>query len=73
MNITINIVEAASIIAHDKLTQHYEDLGENRNFDFPNGIEIEDEEEVVYTEEAQVLFDEYYDEIYNILFQIKYD
>ena len=71
MNITINIVEVASEIAYNKLMQHYEELGENRNFDFPNGIEIEKNDEVHYTNEGQKKFDECYDEIYTILDEFK--
>lgn len=71
MNITINIVEAATELANNKLMQHYEELGENRNFDFPNGIEIYEEDEVHYTEEGQKKFDEFYDEIYTILDELK--
>jgi hypothetical protein len=71
MNITINIVEAATELADNKLIQHYEELGENRNFDFPNGIEIYDEYGVHYTEEGQKKFDEFYNEIYTILEEIK--
>jgi hypothetical protein len=71
MNITINIVETSSEIAYNKLMQHYEELGENRYFDFPNGIEIEEDDEVHYTDEGQKKFDEFYDEIYFILNELK--
>jgi hypothetical protein len=72
MIIKINIVEVSSELAYNKLMQHYEDLGENRDFDFPDGIEIDDEEEGLhYSEEAQKVFDEFYDEFYTILENFK--
>ena len=61
-NITINAIELASNLAHEKLMQHYENLQDNRDFEFPNGIYVETEDEIVYTEEAQDLFNEFYDE-----------
>ena len=61
-NITINAIELASNLAHEKLMQYYENLQDNRDFEFPNGVTIETEDEIVYTEEAQDLFNEFYDE-----------
>ena len=61
-NITINAIELASNLAHEKLMQYYEDLQDNRDFEFPNKLVIETEDEIVYTEEAQDLFNEFYDE-----------
>ena len=60
--ITINAIELASNLAHEKLMQYYENLQDNRDFEFPNGVTIETEDEIVYTEEAQDLFNEFYDE-----------
>ena len=61
-NITINAIELASNLAHEKLMQYYENLQDNRDFEFPNGVTIETEDEIIYTEEAQDLFNEFYDE-----------
>jgi hypothetical protein len=59
----INEIELASILASQKLYNYSEGLNESDyNFEFPNGIEIETDEEVRYTEEAQDLFNSFYDE-----------
>ena len=34
-NITINAIELASNLAHEKLMQHYENLQDNRDFEIP--------------------------------------
>ena len=57
-NITINIVEASSEIA---------DLFVDRVCDCQPINQINDDGTVTYTEEAQDLFNQYYDEIYEIL------
>jgi hypothetical protein len=63
MNIEVNVIELASNLASQKLYDFAESLNESDyNFEFPNGIEIETEEEIRYTEEAQDLFNKFYDE-----------
>ena len=66
-NITINAIELASNLAHEKLMQYYENLQDNRDFEFPNGVTIETEDEIVYTEEAQDLFNEFFDEFLTMI------
>lgn len=70
-NITINAIELASNLAHEKLMQYYEDLQDNRDFEFPNGVKIETEDEINYTEEAQDLFNEFYDEFLTMIEECK--
>ena len=61
-NVTINALELASNLAHEKLMDYYENLQDNRDFEFPNGIFEEEQANItVYTEEAQDFFNEYYD------------
>lgn len=70
-NITINAIELASNLAHEKLMQYYEDLQDNRDFESPNGVTIETEDEINYTEEAQDLFNEFYDEFLTMIEECK--
>jgi hypothetical protein len=56
MNATINITELASELADREL----------RSF-FNGEIDIETEDEVKYTEEAQDVFNELYDEFYTLI------
>lgn len=70
-NITINAIELASNLAHEKLMQYYEDLQDNRDFYFPNGVKIETEDEIIYTEEAQDLFNEFYEEFLTMIEECK--
>lgn len=56
MNITINIVEASSELAHKKLIDLY-DFDDIYNGD-------------VYSDEAQKTFDNFYDEYYELLFEL---
>lgn len=60
MNVTINIVELASELADKDLETHF---GQNRW--------IESDDELSYTEEAQDLFNEYYDYYFDIIEQTK--
>jgi hypothetical protein len=60
MNIKINIVELSSELADKDIETHF---GENRW--------IESDDELIYTEEAQSLFDEYYDYYYQIIDELK--
>ena len=72
MNITINIIEVATELAHKKLMEYSNNLNEtDYKFEFPNGVEIEDEDEVRYTEEGQGVFDQLYDEYYDFLWSLK--
>jgi hypothetical protein len=62
MNVTINIVELASELADKDLEGHF---GQNRW--------IEDDDTLVYTEESQDLFNEYYDYYYSLIENYKVD
>jgi hypothetical protein len=62
-NITINAIELASNLAERDLSNFISMMSEEQyDKKFPNGTYIEDDEEVNYTEEAQDLFNEFYDE-----------
>lgn len=58
MNITINIVELASELASLDLYD---------NWHFSMKIYIEDEDSLVYTDEAQDIFNDLYDKYYSII------
>jgi hypothetical protein len=60
MNVTINILELASELADKDLETHF---GQNRW--------LESDDELRYTDEAQDLFDEYYDYYYQIIDELK--
>ena len=67
-NITINAIELASTLAHEKLMQYYEDLQDNRDFEFPNGIITDcDNGDTIYTEEGQNAFNEFYDKFLTMI------
>lgn len=72
MEVRINILEVASELAEKELNK-IEGLATRYGLQnpFPNGIYIEDEEETRYTEEAQTIFDELYDDYYDMLWQLK--
>ena len=62
-NITINAIELASNLAERDLSNFISTLSDEQyDKKFPNGTYIENDEEVSYTEEAQDLFNEFYDE-----------
>ena len=62
-NITINAIELASNLAERDLSNFISMMSEEQyDKKFPNGTYIENDEEVSYTEEAQDLFNEFYDE-----------
>jgi hypothetical protein len=63
MEIRINLLEAASELASEVVYAKFEDDD--------NLINIEDEHGIYYTEEAQELFNEWYDHYYNLLLNIK--
>ena len=68
----INIIELASNLAHQELINEYENLSENKEKLFPNGIFIdEDEETTRYSEEAQDIFNSYYDKYLTIIEKCK--
>jgi len=59
MNITINIVELATELAENEMIKY-----------FSESLELysdEDEDCIVYTDEAQYIFDELYDKYYAII------
>lgn len=60
MNVTINILELASELAHEKLLTHYND-------DTSLIYEEDDAGDSYYNEEAQDLFNEYYDKYYSMI------
>ena len=62
MNITINIVELATELSDRKI---------NEILEYKNVYEDEDEDETKYTDEAQKLFDYYYDLFYFMIEQTK--
>ena len=62
MNVTINIVELATELADFKI---------NEILEYENVYEDEDEDETKYTDEAQKLFDYYYDSFYSMIEQTK--
>jgi hypothetical protein len=62
MNVTINIVELATELADFKI---------NEILEYENVYEDEDEDETKYTDEAQKLFDYYYDSFYFMIEQTK--
>ena len=68
----INIIELASNLAHEELINEYENLSENKEKLFPNGIFIDEEEETTrYSEEAQDIFNSYYDKYLTIIEKCK--
>ena len=69
MDIRVNIIEVATILADRDLIIHYGDVG-GKNL-FPNGIVIDLEDETSYTEEAQEFFDKRYDYWYDFLWDLR--
>ena len=64
MNININILEVASELAHKKIEEHFE-------FEAKKIYEWVSDDESRYTEEAQELFNEWYDYYYDFLLKLK--
>ena len=60
MNIEINLLEAASELAHEVVCAKFED---DDNAIYENTTDVI----TVYTEEAQGLFNEWYDHYYDLL------
>jgi hypothetical protein len=64
----VNVIELASELANRKLIEYSDALNESDyRFEFPFGLLIEDEEETSYTQEAQNVFNEYYDEYLELI------
>jgi hypothetical protein len=63
MNVTLNILELASELAYEKLLNHYND---NTSLIY----EYDESGDSYYTDEAQDLFNEYYDEYYEMIEKI---
>jgi hypothetical protein len=63
MNVTVNILELASDLAHNELETSFNEEAVV--------IYKEDEDTFVYTDEAQEVFNELYDKYYTIIDQIK--
>ena len=68
-NITINKLELASELADRELHKYAGSLNEyDYDHQFPNGITIDvDDNEVIYTEEAQDEFNELYDKYLSLI------
>jgi hypothetical protein len=64
MDITINIVEASSELAHREVEKHF-------NYDATKIYECVSDGITVYAEQAQEIFDLEYDEFWNLLNNLK--
>lgn len=65
MEIKINIVQTATELAHERLLENYTDIQYNEEVVYEQD---EDDEEITrYTEEAQKIFDSWYDYYYDKL------
>ena len=64
----VNEIELASELANRRLIEYTDNLNESDfRFEFPNGIQIDTDTEVYYTDEAQDIFNEYYDEYLTLI------
>jgi hypothetical protein len=66
----------SSELANKKLNEYADQLSrEELDSEFPDGLEVfdEDEDTVTYTEEAQDIFNQFYDEFYDFLWNLKED
>lgn len=63
MEVTINLSDIASLLAHEIVCAKFEDDD--------NLIHVEDADGIYYTEEAQDLFDEWYDYYYKLINNLK--
>lgn len=63
MEITINLLEAAAELAHELVRAKFDD-DDDALYVLSDGI-------ITYTEEAQDLFNEWYDHYYDLLFDLK--
>ena len=64
MNITVNILETASELAHQRLEAYF-------NYDKARLYKWISNDVETYTEEAQDLFNTLYDEFYDLLWDLK--
>jgi hypothetical protein len=64
MNITINILEVASELAHKEVERYF-------NFNSKKIYEWVCDEESKYTEEAQDIFNQFYERFYDFLWNLK--
>ena len=70
MKVQVNILELATELANQKIIRYQKDAlnGFTHCLPLPNGINKEDEHgEISYTDEAQQLFNQYYDEFFTII------
>ena len=71
-NITINAIELASNLGERDLSNFISTLSDEQyDLKFPDGTYVETEDEIVYTEEAQDLFNEFYDEFLTMIEECK--
>jgi hypothetical protein len=72
MEVQINILELASALAERELLIQYHEMDQEqvRN-KYPKGIYVETEHDTYYTEEAQEVFNELYDEFYQVIDLLK--
>jgi hypothetical protein len=63
MNVTVNILELASDLAHNELESSFNEEAVV--------IYKEDEDTLIYTDEAQEVFNELYDKYYTIIEHLK--
>ena len=71
-NITINAIELASNLAERDLSNFISTLSDEQyDLKCPDGTYVETEDEIVYTEEAQDLFNEFYDEFLTMIEECK--
>ena len=69
MDIRVNIIEVATILADRDLINSYAEEG--WEWRYPNGIVIDLGDETSYTEEAQEFFDKRYDYWYDFLWDLR--
>jgi len=62
MNITVNILELADILAHNELEKHYERNGITEDMHKDENADV-----LEYTEKAQDLFNDLYDEFETLI------
>jgi predicted phosphoadenosine phosphosulfate sulfurtransferase len=64
MNITVNILEIASELAHQRLEAYF-------NYNQEKIYKWVSEDVSIYTEEAQDIFNQFYDEFYDLFWDLK--
>jgi hypothetical protein len=69
MDIRVNIIEVATILADRDLVTSYAEEG--WKWRYPNGILSDIGDETSYTEEAQEFFDKRYDYWYDVLWDLR--